>query len=281
MTPEPLTPESPMTPRMLRLTRVAHELEDAVTLHLDATPLSSAAFAPGQFNLVYLFGVGEAALPISGDPARPRRLEHTVRGRDAVTRALCAAPRGSLLGVRGPFGTGWPLAELEGREVLLIAGGMGLAALRSAVLALLASRPSLARLTLLYGARSPAELLYRRELEAWRAQGDVRVEVFVDNAGPGWAGQVGVVASALPTSVGDPARTSVLLAGPEVLERFVVRELRRLGVRDEHVHVALERSLRCGVGLCGHCHYGPHVVCREGPVLRLDRIAPHLYVREL
>jgi NAD(P)H-flavin reductase len=254
------------------------ESSDTVTLLLDAG--SGFAFAPGQFNMLYAFGVGEVAISVSGDSARPEQLVHTVRAVGSVTRTLCAKRRGACVGVRGPFGSAWPLAEARGRDVVVTAGGLGLAPLRPAIYELLRRRDQYGRIAILYGARSPGDLLYRRELSRWRARLDVEVRVTVDRAGPGWRGPVGVVSSLLDRLELDHASAVALVCGPEVMMRVAARDLERLGVARERIHLSLERNMKCGLGHCGHCQLGPHFVCKDGPVLRYDRVADLLHLRE-
>jgi NAD(P)H-flavin reductase len=267
------------TPVPLPIQRVVRESSDTVTFLLDAG--RGFAFAPGQFNMLYAFGAGEVPISISGDPARPEQLVHTVRAIGSVTRTLCARRRGTCVGVRGPFGSAWPLEEARGHDVVVVAGGLGLAPLRPAIYELLRRRDRYGRIAILYGARSPGDLLYRRELSRWRAHLDVEVRVTVDGAGQGWRGPVGVVSSLFDRLELDHASSVALVCGPEVMMRFVARDLERLGVARERIHLSLERNMKCGLGHCGHCQLGPHFVCKDGPVLRYDRVAELLHVREL
>jgi NAD(P)H-flavin reductase len=271
---------SSVIPRIMGIARVVRELPDTVTFHIDAGS-GGFAFAPGQFNMVYALGIGEVPISISGDPSAPSRLVHTVRAVGRVTRPLCALRKGARVGVRGPFGSTWPLAEARGKDVLFVAGGLGLAPLRPAILGALAQRSEFGRVIVLYGARTPDSLLFRRDLEAWRGRLDCDVEVTVDHAATDWHGHVGVVPALISRARFDSRNTVAMLCGPEVMMRFAARELQSHGLPSDTVWMALERSMKCGVGLCGHCQFGPHFVCRDGPVLRLDRIERLLYVREV
>jgi NAD(P)H-flavin reductase len=235
--------------------------------------------APGQFTMLYAFGVGEVPVSFSGDPADGRPLVHTVRAVGSVTKALCRAPRGATVGVRGPYGAGWSLGEPAG-DLLVVAGGLGLAPLRPAVLAALAGGARQGRLRVLVGARSPDQVLFGGDLARWRARGaDVRVTV--DHAAPGWAGPVGVVTELLDDAVTRPESTTALVCGPEVMMRLVADRLRRLGVPGGRIQVSLERNMRCGVAQCGHCQLGGLLLCRDGPVVSWDGIERALQVREL
>jgi NAD(P)H-flavin reductase len=234
-------------------------------------------FAPGQFNMLYRFGVGEVPISISGDPTRPATLVHTVRAVGATTAAICAVKRGEVLGVRGPYGNPWPVAAAEDQDVVVVAGGLGLAPLRPALYHFFAHRERYRRLLLLYGARSPRDLLYRREFPRWR---QLEFRVTVDRGDESWTGQIGVVTTLLAKERLDPARTAALICGPEVMMRFTIREMERQGMPDDRIYVSLERNMECAVRLCGHCQLGPAFVCHDGPVFRYDRIRPFLAVRE-
>jgi len=263
-----------------RVKRMARETADTFSLVL-SPPRDSFPFAPGQFNMLYLFGFGEVPISISGDPARPEILVHTIRAVGAVTRAMRSLEAGALLGVRGPFGTAWPVERALGHDLVVVAGGIGLAPLRPALCHVLAHRAQYGRVVLLYGARSPRDILYARELREWRGRFDVDVEVTVDRATADWKGAVGVVTKLVDRSPFDPGSAMAFLCGPEVMMRFGIMALERRGVPDRNVFVSLERNMKCAVGLCGHCQFGPYFVCRDGPVFPYDRVKPLLGVREV
>jgi NAD(P)H-flavin reductase len=275
-------PCDPMRPVPFAVQHVSHESGDTFTLLLRAPGETNVtAFAPGQFNMLYVFGVGEVPVSISGDPARPELLLHTVRAVGAVTRALQKLRQGDVVGVRGPFGTAWPMDAARGRDVVIVAGGIGLAPLRPALYHLLARREQYGRLALLYGARTPRDLLYRRELREWRARFDFDVEVTVDRAGPDWQGGVGVVTKLVGRAPFDPENALCCVCGPEVMIRFTVLALQRRGLADQNIWVSLERNMKCAVGLCGHCQFGSAFVCKDGPVFRYDRTLPFFGLREV
>jgi len=266
-----------MVPLPYRVARRRRETRDSWTLELEpAGDESAVPFAPGQFAMLYAFGKGEVPISVSALP-----LVHTVRSVGMVSAALCAARRGDVLGLRGPFGTSWPVEAAEGADVVVLAGGIGLAPLRPVVHHVLAHRERYGRVVVLYGGRSPEELLYSAELERWRGRFDVEVEVAVDQAAAGWRGRVGVVTTLVPRADFDPAHTLAMLCGPEVMIRFAVAALRDRGVAAESIFVTLERSMKCAIGLCGHCQLGPAFVCKDGPVFRWDEVEPLLRVREL
>jgi NAD(P)H-flavin reductase len=282
--PLPAAPDdgSPLSPRPARIATLHDESATTFTIALDmADRPGGFAFAPGQFTMLYAFGVGEVAISVSGDPGQPERLVHTIREVGTVTRALRRLGQGGVLGVRGPYGTPWPVEAARGADVLLIAGGLGLAPLRPALHHVLRRRADYGQVALLYGARSPDDLIFRRELAELRRRSDLQTLVTVDHAGPGWTDPVGVVPALLRLAAFDPGRAVALVCGPEVMMRFTARELERRGVPDERVHVSLERNMKCAVGFCGHCQLGPAFVCKDGPVLRYDRVRPLLSAREV
>ncbi|MEU8307324.1 FAD/NAD(P)-binding protein [Actinomadura sp. NPDC048955] len=281
----PAAAYGPMVPVPYRVTARRAETADTVTLALEPVGAPIPEPAPGQFTMMYAFGVGEAPIsvsrtgPFDGTPASGV-LEHTVRAVGAVTRAVCAARPGQVLGLRGPFGAGWGLDEARGHDLVVAGGGIGLAPLRPVVLRALADRDAFGRIAVLVGARTPGDLLFRGELDAWRERG-AQVEVTVDRPAPGWTGQVGVITALAGAADVDPARAAAFVCGPEIMMRLTARALTELGVPAGNVRLSLERSMRCGVGWCGHCQLGPLLVCRDGPVVPYPRAAALMTVREL
>ena len=269
-----------LCPQPFRLRGKRQDTSDTWTLELEATSGRPFPFTPGQFTMLSRGGTGEVPISISGDPRHPERLVQTVREVGLATAALTAAPTGSVLGVRGPYGHGWPLESAEGGDVVIAAGGIGLPPLRGAILELLERRERYGRLILLYGGRSPDQLLFVNELEQWALRG---LEVFttVDAAGPEWLGHVGVVTRLVRRAELDGPRTHAMSCGPEVMMRFVVSELAARGVAGERIHVSMERNMQCGIGHCGHCQLGPTLICRDGPVYPWSEIGPWLAVRGL
>lgn len=264
-----------MLPKARRILRLRNETDDTFTLELE--PVDGEGrfqFAPGQFNMLYVFGVGEVPISISGDPVGRKPLQHTTRVVGIVTKAMRRLKRGDIIGIRGPFGSHWPVEDAGGRDLLIVAGGIGLAPLRPALYQLMARREKYRRIVLLYGTRSPEDILYRRELERWRGKFDLEVHVTVDRASSGWRGNVGVVTALIGRAPFEPSNTIALVCGPEVMMRFAVMELQKRGVAPERTYVSMERNMKCAIGFCGHCQYGPTFVCKDGPVFRFDRIAP-------
>ncbi|HKI93070.1 MAG TPA: FAD/NAD(P)-binding protein [Gaiellaceae bacterium] len=270
-----------MTPLPYRVVRKRRENHDNWTLELEPVGAALDPIGPGQFTMLYAFGVGEVPISSSGDPAEPRRLVHTIRAVGAVTKALCALRPGDVLGARGPFGNRWPLEVAERRDLVLVGGGVGLPPLRPVLYHALAHRGTVGELVLLYGGRTPADLLFTRELARWRGRLDLHVDVTVDAARSDWRGRVGVVTKLIPGARFEPDEAVAFVVGPEVMMRFTARALLDRGVTPERIWVSMERTMRCGVGLCGHCQLGPTLICRDGPVYRWDEIEPLLEVHEL
>jgi NAD(P)H-flavin reductase len=257
-----------------------NETSDTSTLVLEQVTGGGMALAPGQFAMIYAYGVGEAPISVSG-ASSASGTTHTVRDVGAVTHAIGRAKPDSVLGLRGPFGVGWPLGEAIDRDVVVIAGGLGMAPLRPVINRILADRSWYRRVSLLYGARTPDDRLYRDELASWTREGQIAVELTVDSAETEWTGRVGVVPKLLSGAEFDPNGCVAFVCGPEIMMRFSAAALLDAGVPGERIYVSLERHMECGVGLCGHCQLGPTLICRDGPVYRYSDVAPWLFVKEL
>ncbi len=271
----------PFLPRIYRIDRVLRELPDTVTFC--ATPVSGSrpAFLPGQFNMLYSFGVGEVAVSISGPVADDRQFIHTVRNVGSVSGALARLQPGTQIGLRGPFGTAWPMQEALGADVVVVAGGLGLAPLRPVVYDIMANRTRFGRVSILLGSREPSSLLYRHEIEEWRKRLDIDIQVTVDHAGTDWHGHVGVVTDLIRRAEFDAPDTVAMICGPEIMMRYAALALDDAGVPRQQIHVSMERNMKCAIGLCGHCQFGPTFICKDGPVMTFDRIAVFLTVREI
>jgi NAD(P)H-flavin reductase len=208
--------------------------------------------------MLYAFGAGEIAISMSGASSDRGRFIHTVRAVGAVSTKIAGLKTGDVIGLRGPFGTAWPVEAAEGKDVMIVAGGLGLAPMRN-----------------------PAGILYRHEIEQWRERLDVEIEVTVDHADDKWRGNVGVVPTLIPRMGFDPANTIAMVCGPEIMMRFTVNALCNVGVASDRIYLSMERNMKCAIGLCGHCQFGPDFVCKDGPVMRYDRIARIFAVREI
>lgn len=273
--------DNSFVPRSYRVMRSRRELADTVTLELKPLAGARPAFAAGQFNMLYVFGIGEAAISVSGDPAQHDTFVHTIRDVGAVSGALARVTAGTTLGVRGPFGRGWPLNAAAGSDVVIVAGGLGLAPLRPAIHDILANRARYGRVVILFGCRHSKEMLYRSQLEQWRRRADIEVEITVDHADAGWRGHVGVVPSLIARAAFDRSTATALICGPEVMMRFAISTLRDEGMPAGHIYLSMERNMKCATGLCGHCQFGRAFICKDGPVLRYDTIMDLFSVREI
>ncbi|MGI9125689.1 MAG: FAD/NAD(P)-binding protein [Mycobacterium sp.] len=271
-----------MTPVGYRVRSKVVENADSVTLCLEPMNVCLKAPAPGQFMMLYAFGVGEVAISVSGDPSlTDGTITHTIRSVGAVSAALCAAEPGSTIGVRGPFGTTWGLDEAAGRDLVVVAGGVGLAPLRPVILGALAQRQRYGRVVLIAGARSRDDFLYAGELAAWQDDPDLEVHLTVDVPIQGWPGEIGFVTEPLLALSLKPGRTTAFLCGPEVMMDSSAAVLTAKGLAPQDVRVSLERNMQCGAGWCGHCQLGPLLLCRDGPVVGYDTARPLLDVEEL
>lgn len=272
-----------MKPDFYTVTENTRETHDVVTIRMAARNAAhqQVLFEPGQFNMLYAFGVGEVAISISGDPAQSNQWIHTIRSVGPVSRALTELQPGQAVGVRGPFGTPWPMASASGKDVLIIAGGLGLAPVRPAVHYVLNHRADFGEAALLVGARTPDDLPYRQQLQAWRREPGLQLRVTVDRASTDWVGDVGLVTAQLDQVRFDPSETIALICGPEIMIRMTALKLQDMGVEADDIYVSLERNMQCAIGLCGHCQFGPHFVCRDGPVFPFSRVGPMMTQREL
>lgn len=269
-----MTPAA-MAPQYLAIGGVRRETDDTFTIEMNVEN-GWSGFLPGQFNMLYLHGVGEVPISISGDPGKPQTIVHTTRAVGAVTHRMAELRKGDRLLVRGPFGTHWPVEEASGNDVLIIAGGIGLAPLRPAIYSVLANRSKYGKVVLMYGTRSPEDLIFRKEVESWRARFDMEVSVTVENAMGDWHGRVGFVTNLIPRATFDPPNTCAMICGPEVMMRFTATELLKRGMEMNDIYVSMERNMKCAIGFCGHCQFGPKFVCKDGPVFPYSSVVEWL-----
>lgn len=280
------TPPAPVrtwVPQMATLRDVRPETPGVATYALafdDPETAAAYSFQPGQFNMLYLPGIGEAAISISSDPAERDVLLHTIREAGNVTRALARLQPGDQIGVRGPFGSSWPMQSLRGKDVIIACGGIGLAPLRPAIYHIVRHRADYGRVFLLYGARTPKDLLYPSEYQAWR-DAEIQVETTVDVGDADWKGNIGVVPVLFYRLRLDPRATHVLACGPEIMMHFVIYEALARRLAPAQIHLSLERNMSCAVGLCGHCQFGPMFICKNGPVFTYEQLQPFLNVEDL
>jgi anaerobic sulfite reductase subunit B len=266
-------------PARYRVSSRREETHDTVTLTLEPAGEPITEVRPGQFTMLSAFGIGEIPISVSGRTGQ-WALAQTIRAVGAVTRALCAMSAGQIVGVRGPFGTSWDEADAAGSDLLLVAGGIGLAPLRPALLTALDDRQRYRRVVVLIGARSPNELVFAEELDSWREAG-AEVVVTVDRADASWHGSVGVVTQLIGRADLDPRHTTALICGPEVMMRLTARSLLAAGMSAGNIRLSLERNMQCGSAECGHCQLGPLLLCRDGPVISYQIAEPLMAIREL
>jgi NAD(P)H-flavin reductase len=260
-----------------RIQRYRKETHDTFTIEvLPEKGDGGFGFKAGQFNMVYMYGVGEVPISISGDPGDAAMIVHTIRAYGAVTSRMMSLKPGDAIGIRGPFGRHWPVDRLQGHDILLLAGGIGLAPLRPVLYEILSMRERFGKVILLYGERTPGDLIYRRQIEQWRGRLDLEIDVTVDSAREGWRGNVGVVTKLITKAHFDPINTFALLCGPEIMMHYSIQELEKRGVEESQIYISMERNMKCGVGFCGHCQLGPTFVCRDGPVFPFDQVK-HLF----
>jgi len=269
----------PMAGDIYIIKRVIKDTHDTFTLEMAPKKRSGRrSFLPGQFNMLYVYGVGEVPISISGNPGEQSLLVHTTRAVGTVTKAMRKLKVGDSIGVRGPYGTSWPVDKVKGFDVVIVAGGIGLAPLRPVIYYLLEHRDKFGKFVLLYGARTPDDILYKNELKKWRGRFDIETYVTVDRAVGAWQGNVGVVTTLISKSPFDPMNALAMVCGPEIMMRFTALALQKRGVSDDRIYVSMERNMKCGIGLCGHCQMGPEFVCKDGPVYSYDYIK-HIFLK--
>jgi NAD(P)H-flavin reductase len=273
----------PMIPETVKVKKIFWETEDVFTMELvhESEEKREFNFKPGQFNMLYAFGVGESAISISSDSSKKGSLLHTIHKVGYVTNELSKLKRGDTLGLRGPFGSSWPLEDAKGKDICIIVGGIGLAPLRPAIYHILKHRKQYGKLTLYYGARTPRDILYPVELENWKKKYDIQLEVTVDRADSTWRGHIGVVTALMNYVKLVPEKTRAMVCGPEIMMKYAVDELIKHGMSEKEIYVSLERNMKCALGFCGHCQYGPSFVCKDGPVFSFSKVTDIFEIKEL
>jgi NAD(P)H-flavin reductase len=269
-----------MLPALFRVRRNRKENADTRTLELESANGAIPSWLPGQFMMIYAFGAGEIPVSICGDPSKRDALCHTIRAVGDISRTICQAKPGSVLGARGPFGSAWPIPEYDTYDVVIVAGGLGLAPLRPVIYSVMANRRRYGRVVVLLGARTPDILLYGAEIDRWRKR-DINVQLTVDSAPPGWAGVVGPITKLIPRAEIDGARSVAFIVGPEIMMRLAAAALAQRGLPPDRMFLSMERNMKCAVGFCGHCQLGPAFICKDGPVLSYARLQPWLSIRNL
>ena len=264
--------KSPFIPRVGTLSLVQGVTAAEKFYRIDVSDGEPFDYQPGQFVEVTLPGVGEAPISISSTPTDKGFFELCVRKVGRVTAVMHGMSVGDPFCFRGPFGRGFPMKDIKGADLLFIAGGIGLVPLRSAIRYALAKRKDYGKVTILYGTRSPSEILFKDELAGWGSLKGVDFEMTVDRAAEGWSGNVGVITTLIPKREFDPDRTVALVCGPPVMYKFVLLELAKKQLRDDAILVSLERRMKCGLGKCGHCQINNYYVCQDGPVFYYSEV---------
>lgn len=256
-----------MIPNPARVTAIKAEASGIATYQIvmELTNGHAFHFEPGQFNMLYLPGFGEVPISISSDPAVPEKLDHTIRFAGMVTQAMSRLQVGDGLGLRGPYGSAWPVNRARGGDVVIATGGIGMAPLRPVIYSIIRWRKEYERVMLLYGARTPEDLIYKDEIQEWEKH-NIEVQITVDRADASWRGQVGVMPMLFYRVRLNPQKTIVLTCGPEIMMRFAIFEALARRVPKENIYLSMERNMKCGIGFCGHCQLGPHFICRDGAV---------------
>jgi len=280
--PVAINPDHLLQPQWAEVLDITKEINDVSTYWMkftDPAIQKAYTFQPGQFNMIYMPGFGESAISICSDPSDRSKIGHSVRFVGNVTNALGRLKVGDIIGLRGAFGTFWPMKELEGKDVFIACGGIGLPPLRPAIYHILHNREKYGKVTLLYGARTPADLMYTNEFDVWR-KSNIDVQITVDRGDSSWTGRVGVVPMWFYQFRIDAHKTAVLTCGPEIMIHFVIYEALARRIPLENIFVSMERNMKCGQGSCGHCQLGPYFICKDGPVFRFDALQPFFNVEE-
>ena len=270
---------SKLTPTPAEILNIIPETPDTKTFYFKPKAKLEEP-KPGQFTEIYIPGVGEAPVSVSGIESDGVIIQ-TVRSIGTLTEYLFKLGRGDLIGLRGPYGKGWPIEKLKDKDVLIVGGGIGLAPLRPVIREVERNRRDYGRLSILYGARNPSLLLYRYEFDEYRKIPNSELLLTVDRADETWTGNVGVVTQLIPKASVDPRNAVALVCGPEIMMRFTVKALEKQGFKGNQIYLSLERRMKCGVGLCGHCQVGPYFVCRNGPVFPYWMIKKYFWVDQI
>ncbi len=263
---EKQNPEELYYPEMAEITQVKKHTEFETWFEITLPEGRDLNHDPGQFVQVSMFGVGEAPISVTSSPTKKGAFELCVRKVGMLTEKLHQLDVGSQVGIRGPFGTGFNVDDLKGKDILIVGGGIGIVPLRSLINYILDSRKDFGRLIICYGAKSSSELLYKDELKQWEDDPNVEYHVTVDNDSPDWTGNVGVITTLIPDLDLDLDNTIAAVVGPPIMYKFALMALKTKGISDENVYLSLERRMKCGVGKCGHCQINHSYVCQEGPV---------------
>lgn len=270
-----------MTPLLYRVTDKFFENKSLATLTLEPVSDSISPISPGQFNMLYVFGKGEIPISVSSIIHNHPALTHTIQDVGMVSKGVCALNIGDTLGIRGPFGRPFPVEEAKFKDIVIMAGGVGLAPLRPVIEYIAANRDDYGEVNFLYGTRDPDSIIYHRDIISLQSDPSINFQVTVDHSFTSWRGNVGVVTNLIEKAEFDPTDTYAFVVGPEVMMRYAVYSLIDAFIPEEQIFISMERNMKCAVGHCGHCQLGPLFVCKDGPVFSYPEIKPYLNVREL
>lgn len=268
-----------MVPKRYTVKSISHDTHDTYTLTLRPLEGKVPDHLPGQFNMLYHFGFGEIAISISGRPSQRDEIVHTIKAVGPVTQAMQKLKAGDEIGIRGPFGAAWPLPK-KGGNLLVVAGGLGLAPLCPLMHHLADNKDQFKNITLLYGTRTPEDIFYKNEMEEWKKKG-IEVKISVDKGDENWRGDVGVITLLIHKHLPDPQNTRIFLCGPEIMMKFAIVEILRQPVPEDEIYLSMERNMKCAVGFCGHCQYGPYFLCKDGPIFSFPQLKSWLPIKEL
>ena len=268
---------SPYTSRLARIERVSRLTEKERLFSIAIEDKKPLGHIPGQFIMLSIPGYGEAPISISSPPDKGNMFEICIRAVGNLTNALHNLTKGDRLWIRGPYGKGFPAEDITDKDLLFIAGGIGLVPMRSLIKAVLNKRSCYGKINLVYGVKTPDEILFKDELLQWEQHGNINIQITIDKPHPAWKGNIGVVTTIIPQLKIDETKTAAIVVGPPVMYKYVIMSLGDKRIAGHDIYLSLERRMKCGLGKCGHCQINSIYVCQEGPVFRLSDIR---YLRE-
>lgn len=277
--PKPV--HDPFIPYPAIITRRIQETNTLFTLSLefeDKTLHEQYEFIPGQFNMVYLHGIGEIAISIMSDPVEQHSYDHTIRAVGRVSKGLMALKTGEHVALRGPFGRGWPLMLARDKDVIILTGGLGCAPVISVINYIMRRRLHYGKIMILQGVKHSDDFIYQQHYAHWQQQPNTEVLIAADQSGPSWPWMTGRITNMLDELSFNPQHTIAMLCGPEVMMRVAIEALSKKGMSDDDMYLSMERSMHCATGHCGHCQFGGKFVCKDGPVFSFSQICDLFYV---
>jgi NAD(P)H-flavin reductase len=276
-----MNPFIPQQAEVLEKVHVAKNIYNYRLRFCDPGLRRSFGFSPGQFNMVYVFGVGEVPISISSDPAEAEVLDHTIRIVGTVTRAIGELKKGDIVGLRGPYGSHWPLEQAKGKDVVVVTGGLGCAPVVGAINYIIKRRKFYGTLKILHGIKTPRDLIYREKFLAWEKIPNTKVYLSSDQADEKWRYHIGFVTNLLDKAEIDPENCTVMMCGPDIMMRLAIKQFLEKQVSPDKIYLSLEKNMKCALGFCGHCQYGPHFICKDGPILRYDLVQHIFNLKEI